>query len=88
MINKRSLETLLKQNVMEIQFKKTNGEDRTMTCSLKQEYLPEPKNKTKESKKKNNENVLSVWDIEKNGFRSFRLNSIKNYQTLREGYEL
>jgi predicted DNA-binding transcriptional regulator YafY len=29
-----------------------------------------------------------VWDVEKSAFRSFKLDSVINYEVLEEGYEL
>ena len=44
------------------------------------EFLPETKETEKEDKKVNEE-VLAVWDLEKEAWRSFRLDSISNVQT-------
>ena len=37
-------------------------------------------------KKKENLDVLSVWDLDNNGWRSFRLDSVTDYQVV-EGVE-
>ena len=34
-------------------------------------------------KKKENQDVLSVWDIDKDGWRSFRLDSIKEFKVVK-----
>ena len=51
-----------------------------MLCTLMSEFLPETKETEKEDKKVNEE-VLAVWDLEKEAWRSFRLDSISNVQT-------
>lgn len=88
MITKENLKNLLKQNVVSISFKKVDGTDRKMLCSLKEDILPAITSKEPSKKKPENENVLPVWDIEKNAFRSFRIDSLTDYSIVREGYEL
>ncbi len=89
MLTKQHLQKLLKQHVVEIKFKKVDGSDRMMLCSLRKEYLPEQTEKKERKDKKENLNSLAVWDIEKDGFRSFRIDSVIDYEIVREeGYEL
>lgn len=80
MIDTKSLKTTLKQNVVNVRFTKTDGSERKMLCTLKESELPKIE-KTAEPKreKKQNEDVLAVWDLDKKAFRSFRLNSIIDY---------
>ena len=76
-ILKYKLQTLLKDNIVEVTFTKVNGDLRTMKCTLKSTLLPE---RLTESKGKIfPENVLPVWDIEKNAFRSFRVDHVHDY---------
>ena len=88
MITKETLKNILKQNVVNISFKKVDGTDRKMLCSLKEDILPVVEAKESTKKKVENENVLPVWDLEKSAFRSFRLDSLINYTIMKEGYEL
>lgn len=89
MITKSALEKLLKSKIVEIKFNKKDGNLRTMLCSLKQEFLPKADpSKTKTAKKTPNPDVLAVWDLEREAYRSFRLNSVIDYQAVEEGYEL
>ena len=71
----------LKRNVLTINFTKVNGDERVMNCTLHESMLPEP---TKESTKKENPDVIAVWDIDNNGWRSFRVDSV-NYIKIVEG---
>jgi hypothetical protein len=64
---------LLKERSIEIVFTKKDGTERTMKCTLMEDYLPE----TVGSEKAKNDEVLAVYDLEKEGWRSFRWDSIK-----------
>jgi uncharacterized protein (DUF736 family) len=91
MTTKPTLQKLLKQHIVEIKFKKIDGSDRTMICSLKKSLLPESEtdstaNPSKRVKKEN-PNAIAVWDLEKDAFRSFRVDSVIDYQIISEGYE-
>lgn len=88
MVTKQKLKDILKQNIVSISFKKIDGTDRKMLCSLKEDILPVVESKETTKKKPENENVLPVWDLEKNAFRSFRIDSLTDYSIIREGYEL
>lgn len=71
---------LLHEDVCEVKFTKTNGEERSMWCTLKTELLPPPpevKEDVEEKKpRKKNDEVISVWDLEKEAWRSFRIDSL------------
>ena len=74
-------ETLIKnlQNkVLKITFTKVNGEERVMECTLQEHMIPE----TNPANRKENEEVLPVFDIDKGSWRSFRLDSITNIEAL------
>lgn len=79
----------LKQHTVEVKFKKVNGEDRVMRCTLMKEHLPvnEEQFQTleEEHKKPENLNTVVVWDLQNNGWRSFRVDSI-SYMHIVDGY--
>jgi hypothetical protein len=75
---KAALENDLKTNVLNITFKKVDGSVRTMLCTLQPDKMPEYTPSTT-PKKKQNENTVGVWDLEKNAFRSFRYDSLIEY---------
>jgi hypothetical protein len=81
MITKEELKENLKNQIGIIEFTKKDGTLRKLRCSLSSEILPktdfDPKNYT--PKKTDNPNTLSVWDIEKEAWRSFRLDSLRDY---------
>jgi len=72
----------LKRNVLTVNFTKVNGEERTMNCTLHESMLPEVKDSS--SEKKENPDVIAVWDIDKDAWRSFRVDSV-NYLKIVEG---
>jgi len=74
----------LKKNVMRVTFTKVNGEERVMRCTLHDSVLPEQH--ISGIKKKENQETLSVWDLDNDGWRSFRLDSIKEMKVI-EGVE-
>ena len=65
--------SLLEEQPIEIVFTKKDGTERTMKCTLQEDYLPE----TVGSEKAKNDEVLAVYDLEKEGWRSFRWDSVK-----------
>ena len=74
----------LKKNVMKVTFTKVNGDERGMRCTLHDSVLPDQP--ISGIKKKENMDVLSVWDLDNDGWRSFRLDSIKEVKVV-EGVE-
>ena len=68
----------LQKKTMRITFTKVNGEERIMDCTLQEHMIPQ----TEESNRKKNEEVLPVFDINKGEWRSFRLDSITNIESL------
>ena len=80
----------LKQTVCEVTFIKVNGERRIMRCTLDPRYLPpityEQVNHLEEQHAKpENQAVIAAWDVEKGGWRSFRVDSIEYVQEV-DGY--
>lgn len=72
---KSFLKGLLSENVVEILFVKRDGSERLLKGTLIPSYLP-VQTDIEEHTSNNNENLLSVWDTENDGWRSFRLDSV------------
>ena len=70
----------LHKGVVEVTFEKNDGSTRIMKCTLKEDLLP--KVETSGKTKQHNADVLPVWDIEANGWRSFRYDSIQTVKVL------
>tara|TARA_Y100000310_G_scaffold202703_1_gene202942 strand:+ start:865 stop:1119 length:255 start_codon:yes stop_codon:yes gene_type:complete len=82
MTKRETLVEGLKNNLVKVRFTKVNGDERVMNCTLHESILPEPT--TAKSDKKTNQDTVSVWDIDKGGWRSFRVDSIKEYKVLKD----
>jgi len=72
---------LLHKNVCEVTFTKVNGEERVMLCTLNNNYLPNQTDLEEQIQRvrKQSDSVISVWDIKSEGWRSFRIDSIKQF---------
>ena len=69
------LQTQLQTEVLEVTFTKVNGDKRVMNCTLMEGILPSNTTENKTDKKVN-EDILSVWDVDANGWLSFRMNAV------------
>ena len=81
MMNKHELKEILVNGVATVTFTKIDGTERTMKCTLLPEYMPTSVAQgqqllTESSPKVENPNTISVWDIESQGWRSFRIDSV------------
>ena len=75
------LRDLLRTNIVEVIFTKSDGTERKLKCTLKADKLPLKEDSDNETpKKKPNPDLLSVYDVENNGWRSFRFDSIKSVE--------
>ena len=71
------LRKLLTQDVVTVSFTKKNGDTREMICTTMQEYLPQASSISTPASPE----VVTAWDLENNGWRSFRFDSIKSIFT-------
>jgi hypothetical protein len=83
MIEKYELKEMLQNSVSTVVFTKVDGTEREMNCTLLSEYLPEPvadkqQLLTENLTRRENPNTISVWDLDNNGWRSFRVDSVKS----------
>jgi hypothetical protein len=86
-VDRAQLISDLKQNVAEIQFEKVDGSKRTMICTLQSRYLPEKDRKqiNEVANREGNADIVTVWDLQANDWRSFRLDWIYSVQS-KDGY--
>ena len=76
---KENLIDMLRNNVVTVTFTKVSGEERVMRCTLMSEYVPNaPSNNGQVLIQESESKAVSVWDMEANGWRSFRVDSVKN----------
>ena len=80
-LRKYLLDTL-KQSKMLIVFDKADGTRREMKCSLHESYLPPQQSKAEVRRREGNKDVIACWDIEKEGWRSFRVDSVVSYMVI------
>jgi hypothetical protein len=77
MMNRSEMIEQLQNHICEVSFTKVNGDERVMTCTLMDVFLPETKGNSK-----NNEEVIPVYDVMADGWRSFRVDSVTNFVTV------
>ena len=73
------LRTLLHEGVVGITFIKKDGSERLMQCTLAESKIPS-EFAPKGSEKTKSDEVLPVFDVENDGWRSFRWDSIKKIE--------
>ena len=74
---KKDIADKLHASNVNVTFTKVNGEMRVMKCTLQENVVPAFESK---GVKKENDNVLSVWDLDKSAWRSFRVDSVKSVE--------
>jgi hypothetical protein len=70
------LKSMLNDGVATITFTKTDGTERVMKCTLDRKMVPEPKVVHESRLRSISPDVLPVYDIEAQGWRSFRWDSV------------
>ena len=71
----------LNKNIMEVVFTKKDGTVRKMICTKDMNKIPE-ENHPKGSLKNKNDDVVNVYDLQKNLWRSFRKNSVTSLKNI------
>ena len=84
---KEDLKKQLEQNVLVVDFTKLNGDKRVMTCTLREDMKP-PATKTDAMSQKKvreiSDAVVSVWDVNAKGWRSFRYERVNKVDIVEE----
>ena len=73
----------LKNHECTVTFTKVNGETRVMPCTLKENVIPTPPAEVASKstiKRYENQNVVSVWCLDKKEWRSFRVDNVVDLQ--------
>lgn len=87
--NRESVLNGLRDWVAEITFTKLNGEQRVMRCTLRADLIPkslvEDNIESERKFHRENKEVVVAWDMQKGGWRSFRVDSIQ-YMQLVDAY--
>ena len=68
----------LRWNTVKVNFEKTDGTIREMRCTLKKDLIPPPDKYPVNKKKVRelNDEVVVVWDLDKEAWRSFRVDRL------------
>ena len=76
------ISALLSDNLVEVEFTKVNGDLRKMKCTKALSYIPDDKHPIGKNIMNLNEDVIRVYDVEADGWRSFRADSIKTFKVV------
>ena len=80
MIDKYGLKEILQNGIVSVVFEKVDGTIREMNCTLNKEHMP-PQLLTEEQNaakiRTENDDLLSVWDVDANGWRSFYISKVR-----------
>ena len=71
--------TLLREKVCTVKFKKVNGDERLMECTLNMDFIPENHQPTTAATTHSNE-VVRVYEPKSEGWRSFRGDSVISFE--------
>jgi hypothetical protein len=81
-INKTELIGLLIAGPVSVTFTKADGTDRVMKCTKWMDLIPEENHPKKESTGDNTSDNITVFDLEKGGWRSFNITKVKEYSVI------
>lgn len=78
--DKDTLKEDLRTKILVVEFEKADGTQRVMRCTLIPKYLPpiveavegDPPKKARQK----NDSVIAVWDLDKQGWRSFHITQV------------
>ena len=74
-LSKGEISEMLREGILNVKFIKVDGSERIMRCTLS-ESITKPHEKKTDREKLVNDNIMSVWDVDSDGWRSFRLDSV------------
>lgn len=80
----------LVNNEVVVTFNKLNGDERVMTCTLQKDKLPLATKSdplTQKKVREINEKVVSVWDLNAEGWRSFRVENVTDIKNVDDAHE-
>lgn len=80
-INKENLLELLVNGIVSVTFTKADGSDRVMKCTKWMDLIPEENHPKTQSAGVISDNI-TVFDLEKGGWRSFNITKVKEYSVI------
>jgi len=81
-MNKDEMIKALRNGVCEINFAKVNGDQRVMLCTLNESVLPNKEVKAADNMRVVSNTSIAVWDIQAEGWRSFRIDSVNTFKVI------
>lgn len=84
-LTKEKIVTALKSDFCKIVFTKVNGDERLLVGTLRADILPETVDNgdSTKTKKPYNPNVVSLWEMETSAWRSFRVDSVIEFEVIK-----
>lgn len=79
LVSKQEYINILIENICVVEFTKINGTTRIMTCTLRPDHLPVFK-KANPKPRIPNDGLVSVWDIDANGWRGFLITEVIDFK--------
>jgi len=77
-VDGREMKKELHDRNCKVIFRKVDGTERTMICTLNEGAIDNG-DVAKREVKSRNDNVIAVWDVENKGWRSFRVDSVISF---------
>jgi hypothetical protein len=82
MLDREDMKSRLKNGVCKVSFTKVNGETRVMHCTLNESMIPQKNSdEDKRYERKENDGVIAAWDLDKQDWRSFRVDSVTSFSS-------
>lgn len=85
MFSRESMVNDLRENICQVKFRRGDGTLRVMKATLRKDILP-PQNlpiMTEEYVPRyENPNLIQVWDVEQDAWRSFRVDSVESFEVV------
>ena len=80
MFNRDDIKNTLRSGIHQVVFTKKDGTERAMMCTLSESIIPQEHKPKEGNTHKVNDSVLAVFDVEKQGWRSFTIADVKSVQ--------
>ena len=77
-MTKDEMKAAIAKSVCTVVFQKLNGEERTMHCTSNTEFMPE--DMKPRAAVDGRDHVIAAYDVVNKGWRSFRVDSVKEFK--------
>jgi hypothetical protein len=80
MLDRDEMKSRLREGVCNVTFTKVNGETRVMKCTLNESIVPLATEAEIAKPRKENDSIVAAWDLDKQDWRSFRVDSVVAFE--------